>query len=57
MNEDARVGDRIARSQVEVKRTDRQRQELDRRLDADPKDPSAGRLWSAVRNGLGHDRS
>jgi putative addiction module component (TIGR02574 family) len=49
------IWDTIASSREEVALTDRQRQELDRRLDEHAKDPSAGRSWDVVREDLGHD--
>jgi len=49
------IWDTIAASQGRVPLTDRQRQELDRRLDEYSKDPSASRTWDAVREDLGHD--
>lgn len=49
------IWDTIASSQEEVALTDRQRRELDRRLDEHSKDPSAGRSWDVVREDLGHD--
>jgi putative addiction module component (TIGR02574 family) len=49
------IWDTIAASQENVTPTDRQRQELDRRLDQYSKDPSAGRGWDTVREDLGHD--
>jgi putative addiction module component (TIGR02574 family) len=49
------IWDTIASSREEVALTDRQRHELDRRLDEYAKDPSAGRTWNVVREDLGHD--
>jgi putative addiction module component (TIGR02574 family) len=48
------IWDTIAASPGKVPLTDRQRQELDRRLDEHSKDHSAGRTWDAVRDELGH---
>lgn len=50
------IWDTIVSSQEEVTLTDRQRRELDRRLDNYSRDPSAGRTWDVVREDLGHDR-
>jgi putative addiction module component (TIGR02574 family) len=49
------IWDTIAASQESVPMTNRQRQELDRRLDEYSRDPSAGRTWDAVREDLGHE--
>lgn len=48
------IWDTIVESQEGVSLTDGQREELDRRLDAYSKDPSAGKSWDAVRESLGH---
>lgn len=49
------IWDTIAASQESVPLTNRQRQELDRRLDEYSRDRSTGRIWDAVREDLGHE--
>lgn len=46
------IWDTIAASQEDVPLTERQRLELDRRLEEHAKDPSAGRTWDVVRERL-----